>query len=133
MACCNTCKLCDNLIISSSVTFTGGNLVINIPAGSYADGCKYCIVVAQAIPVATTITAPVFITIGTDTTLYPLADRCCAQVTACQIQTRTKYSTIVSTDAIGGSFKLLSKLRSAANRLPALPATTDTTTPEIGG
>lgn len=107
MSCSNVCKLCDRLIISESVTFAAGTLTINIPAGSYADGCKYCIVVAQTIPATTTITAPVVITIGTGTETYPLVNRCCAQVTACAIRTRTKYSTVVSTDATGGTFKLL--------------------------
>lgn len=107
MSCSNVCKLCDRLIISESVTFAAGTLSINIPAGSYADGCKYCIVVAQTIPATTTITAPVVITIGTGTETYPLVNRCCAQVTACAIRTRTKYSTVVSTDATGGTFKLL--------------------------
>lgn len=109
MSCSNVCKLCDRLIISESVTFAAGTLTINIPAGSYADGRKYCIVVAQTIPAATTITAPVVITIGTGTETYPLVNRCCAQVTACAIRTRTKYSTVVSTDATGGTFKLLGK------------------------
>lgn len=101
------CKLCDRLVLSQSVTFTGGNLVINLPAGSYSNGCKYCIVVAQAIPAATTITAPVFITIGDGTVLYPLNNRCCAQILACGLRTRTRYTTVVSTSAVGGSFKLL--------------------------
>lgn len=109
MACKPVCKLCDRLVISQAVTFDGANLVINLPAGSYNDGCKYCIVVAQAIPAATTINAPVVITIGTGTVLYPLTNRCCAQVTACAIRTRTRYSTCVSTNATGGSFKLLGK------------------------
>ena len=108
MACKPVCKLCDRLVISQAVTFDGTNLVINLPAGSYNDGCKYCIVVAQAIPAATTINAPVVITIG-GTVLYPLTNRCCAQVTACAIRTRTRYSTCVSTNATGGSFKLLGK------------------------
>ena len=107
MACKPVCKLCDRLVISQTVTFDGTNLIINLPAGSYNDGCKYCIVVAQAIPAATTINAPVVITIGTGTVLYPLTNRCCAQVTACAIRTRTRYSTCVSTSATGGSFKLL--------------------------
>ena len=107
MACKPTCRLCDKLIISQSVTFTGGNLVINLPAGSYRNGCKYCIVVAQAIPATATINAPVVITIGTGTELYPLTNRCCAQLTACAIRTRTRYSTVVSTNSTGGSFKLL--------------------------
>ena len=109
MACKPVCKLCDRLVISQAVTFDGTNLVINLPAGSYNDGCKYCIVVAQAIPAATTINAPVVITIGTGTVLYPLTNRCCAQVTACAIRTRTRYSTCVATDATGGTFNLLGK------------------------
>lgn len=67
MACKPVCKLCDRLVISQAVTFTGGNLVINLPAGSYNNREKYCIVVAQAIPAAATINAPVVITIGTGT------------------------------------------------------------------
>lgn len=82
MSCKPVCKLCPNLVISQAVTFTGGNLEINLPAGSYNDCEKYCIVVAQAIPDTTTINAPVYITIGTGTTLYPLTKRNCAQVTA---------------------------------------------------
>ena len=109
MACKPVCKLCDRLVISQAVTFDGTNLVINLPSGSYNDGCKYCIVVAQAIPAATTINTPVVITIGTGTVLYPLTNRCCAQVTACAIRTRTRYSTCVATDATGGTFKLLGK------------------------
>lgn len=107
MACKPVCKLCDRLIISQSVTFTGGNLVINIPAGSYTDGQKYCIVVAQAIPAATTINAPVVITIGEGAELYPLTNRCCAQLTAAALRTRTRYSTVVSTSSTSGTFKLL--------------------------
>ena len=99
-------KLCDRLILSQAVTFADGTLTINLPAGSYSDGCRYCIVVAQAIPSATTITAPVVITIGDGTEEYPLVNRCCAQVTACGIRTRTKYTTVVSTSATGGTFKM---------------------------
>ena len=55
------------LVLSQAVTFADGTLTINLPAGSYANGEKYCIVIAQAIPEATTITAPVVITIGTGT------------------------------------------------------------------
>ena len=130
MSCKNVCRLCDRLIISEDVTFDGTSLVINIPAGSYADGCKYCIVVAQAIPAATTITAPVVITIGDGTEEYPLTNSCCAQVTACGIRTRTKYSTVVSTSATGGTFKLLGRACCAPNNnLAAI----DGTAPAEGG
>ena len=105
----NVCRLCDRLIISEAVTFAAGTLTGDIPAGSYNRGEKYCIVIAQTIPAATTITAPAVITIGDGTETYPLVDRCCAQVTACAIRTRTKYSAIVAPDATGGTFQLLGK------------------------
>ena len=35
MDCNNVCRLCDRLILSQAVTFAGGTLTINIPAGSY--------------------------------------------------------------------------------------------------
>ena len=130
MACKPVCRLCDRLVISQSVTFTGGNLVINLPAGSYNNREKYCIVVAQTIPDTATINAPVFITIGTGTELYPLTNRCCAQVTACGIRTRTRYSTVVSTSATSGTFRLLgsacpgptNNLASITGPAPAAPA-----------
>ena len=116
MACKNVCKLCPNLIISESVTFTAGTgLVINIPEGSYMGGCKYCIVVAQTIPAETTITAPVFITIGDGAELYPLNKCDCTQATACSIRTRTKYSTRVETSETTGVFKLLGRVACAPN------------------
>ena len=72
MACKNVCRLCPRLIISQAVTFADGTLTVNIPAGSYANGEKYCIVVAQTRPATTTIDAPVVITIGAGTETYPL-------------------------------------------------------------
>lgn len=107
MACTPVCRLCDNLVISSGVTFTGGNLVINLPSGSYENNRKVCIVVAQTIPTTTTINAPVYVTIGTGTQLYPLTKKNCRQVTACGLRTRTRYSTCVETTPTGGLFRLL--------------------------
>ena len=115
MSCKNICKLCDRLIISQAVAFTGGNLVITIPEGSYRNCEKYCIVIAQAIPDTTTINAPVVIQIGDGTVLYPLTKCNCAQATACSIRTRTKYSTRVSTTPTGGTFKLLGNPACAPN------------------
>lgn len=130
MACKPVCRLCDRLVISQGVTFAGGVLTINLPAGSYQNGEKYCIVVAQAIPDTTTINAPVVITIGTGTVQYPLTKCNCAQVTACGIRTRTRYSTVVSTNATGGSFRLLGKPFCApSNALAAI----DGTAPAAGG
>ena len=129
MKCKTVCKVCNKLTISQSVTFTAGTgLIINLPAGSYANCEKICIVVAQAIPAETTITAPVYITIGAGTVLYPLTTRACAQVTACGIRTRTRYSVVVSTSANGGAFKMLGcPACSPDNRLPEINGTAPTT------
>lgn len=128
--CGQTQRLCDRLIISQAVTFATDTLTINLPAGSYANGCKYCIVVAQSIPAATTINAPVVVTIGDGTVEYPLTNQCCAQLTACSIRTRTKYPVVVSTDATGGTFKVIGKVACApSNQLAAI----DGTAPVEGG
>ena len=104
------CKLCERLSISQAVTFTAPNLIINLPAGAYQNCERYCIVVAQAIPEATTINAPVFITIGDGAVLYPL-NRCNGvQATASGIRTRTRYATKVTTTSTGGAFRLLGKI-----------------------
>lgn len=115
MACKTVCKLCDKLIISTAVTFTSDNLVITIPTGAYENGKKYCIVIAQSIPSTTTINAPVYIQIGTGTSLYPLQKCNCSQATACSVRTRTRYSTRVATTPTGGSFRLLGELCCAPN------------------
>lgn len=123
------CKLCDRLVISQSVTFAAGTLTINLPAGSYRNGCQYCIVVAQTIPATATITAPVVITIGTGTETYPLVGCDCAQLTACAIRSRTRYATRVATDAAGGTFRLLGRACCApSNNLAAINGTAPTTT-----
>ena len=133
MACKTVCKLCDRLVISQAVTFAAGTLTINLPAGNYANGQKYCIVVAQTIPAATTINAPVVVTIGTGTDQYPLTRCDCAQVTACGIRTRTKYSTVVSTTSTGGTFRLLGRPACAPNNALASINGTAPTTAEGGG
>lgn len=132
MSCQNICKLCPKLVISNSVTFANGNLVINLPAGVYQNGEKYCIVVAQAIPATTTINAPVVITVGEGTQQYPLTKCNCAPVTACSLRTRTRYSVCVNTTATGGTFRLLgnpccapnNRLTSINGTAPATPAAT---------
>lgn len=115
MSCKNVCRLCDRLIISEAVTFADGVLTINLPAGSYNNCEKYCIVVAQAIPDAATINAPVVITIGDGTVEYPLTGCNCAQLTAAAIRTRTRYATRVATTATGGAFRLLGRACCAPN------------------
>lgn len=107
MACRTSCKLCNRLIISTAVAFTDGNLVITIPAGSYNDLEKYCIVIAQKIPDTTTINAPVVIQVGSGPVLYPVTKRNCTQLTASGVRTRTRYSMRVHTSVDTGTFRLL--------------------------
>lgn len=127
MACTNVCKLCDRIRISTAVTFTAPNLIITLPQGSYEDGEKYCIVVAQNIPAETVINAPVFIQIGEGTELYPLQRCDCSQATACGIRTRTRYATRVVTTPTSGSFRLLGRLCCSPNNdLQAIDGTAPT-------
>lgn len=122
---CN--KMCKRAIYSDSVSVVTVNsvdtLVIDIPAGTYGDGCRYCLFVIQAIPTTATIGMPVAISIGgVTTTVYPLVKCDCSQVTACAIRTRHKYSVLVSTSATGGVFKVLKGLSCApSNVLSSLP------------
>lgn len=113
MTCKNMCRMCNKLIISTAVAFTGGNLVITIPEGSYRNNCKYCIVVAQKIPDTVTINAPVVIQIGSGPVLYPVTKRNCAPLTACSVRTRTRYATVVHTSADTGTFRLLGNVHCA--------------------
>lgn len=121
MACKNVCRLCDRLIISTAVAFGSDGVVVTIPSGTYSDGCKYCIVIAQAIPPTATIGSAVSIQIGTGTELYPLVRKNCRPVTVCGIRSRTKYAVAVETTATGGMFKMLGAPCCAPeNNLPAL-------------
>ena len=127
---CTNGMLPRNLIISQAVTFADGTLTVNLPAGSYDNGCIYSIVVAQAIPDETTINAPVVITVGEGTAEYPLIKCSGVQVTAASLRTRTRYPVRVRTNATGGSFQL--QVRIACAPVNAL-ASLDGTVPAEGG
>lgn len=124
MACNNVCKLCNRLIISTAVNYDAATneLIIALPNGCYPNGEKFCIVVAQNIPATTPISATVVVTIGTGVTRYPLVRRNCVQATACNIRTRTKYSTCVFTNTVSGVFRLLGDIGCCGTEiLPSLP------------
>ena len=112
----NDCRLCPHIVISTAVTVVTvdgtDTLVIDIPSsGCYCNGNKVCLVVAQTIPTTATITMPVAISIGGDTTtVYPILDKCCRPITACAIRTRTKYALRIETTATSAIFKSLNKL-----------------------
>ena len=86
MACCTISCLCNHIVLSQSVTFEDDLLLSDLPAGSYENGARYCIVIAQDIPVETTIAADVALTIGGDTAItYPLVNSNCSNIQAYQL------------------------------------------------
>lgn len=122
--CKPVCRLCDKIRISTAVNIVGGNVVINLPAGAYNNGEKYCIIVAQNIPTSATIGANVLFTIGGGTVQYPLVNKCCRPVTACGIRTRTRYSVVVETTTTSGVFKMLGNpCCTPNNNLPSISGT----------
>ena len=127
MACKSVCQVCKKLVISQAINFTDNTLIVDLPAGSYQDRCKYCIIFAQTIPQTATIGSNVVFTIGSGTVQYPLVNRCCRPVTACGIRTRTKYSVVVETTASGATFKMLGNPAcSPSNNLTAINGTAPT-------
>lgn len=138
MACKNNYCLCNRLVISESVSFADNTLTINIPAGAYENREKYCIIIAQDIPTETTISANVVITIGDDTTTYPLVNPNCTNVSACKLQSRTKYATRVFTNIQSGVFKLIEQISCnncscGSGAAPSLPIQTAAAASETGG
>lgn len=105
--CKNSCRLCRKLIISTNVTWNGTSVVVTIPAGSYLNNERYCIVIAQQIPSVATINSTVLVQIGSGTQTYPLVKCNCRPFLAKDLSTRTKYSTCVETTATTAVFKML--------------------------
>lgn len=128
----NNCSICKNLTISTAVTVVTvdgtDTLVIDIPSGFYPDCRKICLVIAQTIPTTATISMPVAISIGGDTTtVYPIVACDCAQITACAIRTRKKYPLRISTTPTSAVFKSLGGMSCAPNNnLAVIPAPTTT-------
>lgn len=83
MSCAPIKKVCEKLIITQSITYDSGVLVINLPSGTYTDGEKYCLMLAQDIPDTTIIGAVVVITIGDSGVTYPLMNCNCTNVEVC--------------------------------------------------
>lgn len=129
--CNNNCKLCDNIVISQSITFADDTLVVNLPSGNYSNNSIYCIIFAQSIPTTATINAPVVFTIGTDTVQYSFTNCDCTPVLASQVRNRRRYKTIVNTGISTGVFKYVGNCRlpcKAGTVATSLPIATETAT-----
>ncbi len=133
MACKPICKLCNRIRISTAVNVVDGNVVINLPEGSYNNNERYCVVIAQSIPTTATLAANVFFTIGAGTVQYPLVTCRCKPVNVCGIRTRTRYSVVVETTATSGTFRMLGQpCCSPNNQLTSIDGTAPTA-PAGGG
>ena len=134
MECVQNCKLCNKFILSQSIVFnpTVNQLIVDLPAGSYGNCQKYCIVLGQTIPANTTINAQVVFTIGGDQTVgYPFLNQDCTPIYASQVRTRRIYPTRVNTAVNTGVFKYIGKCCLPSNAITvsnSLPTSTVTPT-----
>lgn len=133
MECVKNCRLCNKFILSQSIVYnsTVNQLIIDLPAGSYGNCQKYCIVLAQSIPAETTINAQVVFTIGGDATVgYPFLNQDCTPIYASQVRTRKVYPTRVNTSVESGVFKYIgncclpSNATTVNNAIPVQATTT---------
>ncbi len=134
MACKPTCKLCKRIRISQATNFDAATpaLIIDLPAGSYNSGERYCIITAQNLPDSTTVTAPVYFTIGGGLVRYPLVKCNCSPVLAAGLRSRMRYSVVVETTATGGVFRMLGKpCCTPDNRLASINGTAPAATPAV--
>ena len=120
------CGGCCHFVKTISVTLNGTVLELNIPQATYSNGEKVCICVAQSIPDGVTSADTVAITIGTETTQYPMRTKCGNNVHADQIRSRKVYHTFVATDL--GTFVVNPcELCRTGFNFPTLPAPATTT------
>jgi hypothetical protein len=138
--CNNSCNECPRKVYSSGISVvtvaTVPTLVIDVPLQSFRNCQRGCIVLTQNLPAAATISMPVAISIGGDTTtVYPVVSCNCNQVTACALRPRRRYPFKVATTPTGAVFKVLKNLScSPDNNLLTIPVI-EATAPadEIGG
>lgn len=116
---CNTsCNECCNKVFSSTIaieTVNGTNtLVVTIPAQTFENGQRGCIVLVQNIPTTATIEMPVAIAIGDGVEYYPVVDCNSIPVVVPMLRTRRRYPFKVVTSPTTGTFKILRNLSCAA-------------------
>lgn len=92
------CRICNNLVISTSVAISGTEMVITIPQATYTNNQKLCILIAQTLPVSTT-PLPVTIQINGSETTIPFRTICGHNVYSDQLRTRTIYPVYAATDS----------------------------------
>lgn len=127
--CVKNCRLCKRFIITQDISYnaTVNQLIVDLPAGSYGNCQKYCIVFAQTIPTTARLDAQIVFTIGGDQTVgYQFLNKNCVPVYASQIRTRRLYATKVNTAIGSGVFKYIGECdlpESPVNNAGSLPTT----------
>lgn len=134
--CIRDCRLCDKLILSTAINYDSANnqVIVALPANSYGNCQKYCIVLAQSLPTAARINAQVVFTIGTNATRYPFLNKDCTPIYATQLRTRRVYNTRVNTAVNAGVFKYIGKCCLPSNAITvsnSLPTGTTVTTTSV--
>ena len=114
------CGGCEHFVKTNSATLVGNVLVLNIPQKTYENGDRVCICIAQALPIVTSAQT-VAITIGTETTQYPLRTKCGNNVRADQLRSRKVYHTNVATDTASFIVSKCELCRTEYN-YPVIPA-----------
>lgn len=114
------CGGCEHFVKTNSATLVGNVLVLNIPQKTYENGDRVCICIAQALPVVTSAQTAA-ITIGTETTQYPLRTKCGNNVRADQVRSRKVYHTNVATDTASFIVSKCELYRTGYN-YPVIPA-----------
>lgn len=109
MDCIRNCKLCKNLILSTAINYDAATntVIVGLPANTFENCQKYCIVLAQTIPEAATINSQVVFSVGTNVTQYPFLNKDCVPVYVSQIRARRIYPVKVSTTINEGVFKYI--------------------------
>lgn len=123
--CNNSCNECPRKIFSTAVDIVAvdgvDTLVIDVPAQTFRNCQRGCLVITQTIPDEATINMPVAISIGGDTTIvYSVTDCSCANVTVPMLRTRRRYPFKVSISGVIGVFKILKNLSCAPNNDAAI-------------
>ena len=136
---CNQCKpnrLCPHYIISDSVTVVTvdgvDTLLIDLPAGTYGNCEKYCIIVRTLPSRGVVVNMPVALSIGGNTTtVYPLiCGRTGLQAVGCQVSGRSCIKVCVRTNTTTGVFRAFEGLNSyCPDVLASLPVATTAAAP----
>lgn len=92
------CRICSNIVVSTNVAISGSEMVITIPAATYTNNEKLCILVAQAIPASAT-PLPVVIQVTGASATTPFRTTCGHNIYSDQLRTRTIYPSYAATDS----------------------------------